>query len=1015
MSINKIDDEKSQNNQQLIKKGFDLNLVINKNYLNSLDNIYKCCICEKIMINPVECESCGHNFCYNCLSSKGCPFGCKQLKINEATLSIYNILNNIKFKCENIGCTEILTYSEVENHTNECPYKKMKCNNEGCDKIILIKDILNHNKNECEFFKIKCIFCKNEFIKKEIESHEKKCELIYKENKEKNNDNEFITLEEHLKRLLMNLNEIIKDNKKLVEKFNESNNNEDLIPTRISIRKSIVGGLEGDEFFDIIKEDFENKIKKYYSDFINNYQNILKEIEELKPLLNDYIKENKIREQSEKEEIKNYLNNLFATIEIDLKNILSNFNEKFSSEFTLVNNLFENKAENLNKTNKNKKDIYSLINIMFNNLGKFLFEENDKIKLISNDFFKKLNNLFIIYNKNKDVNETIKKIDNNKNIINNIEKDEININNNNINQTIDENLLEKRKLILKNVNLDLNELKNNIKKTINIINEKFIDFSDIINYNNLKNAYKLKYEVCPISSFSLFKSKIPDNIFVVDEEKDNSEDINKNNDELIYLNNIESRLTNIENESKKIYSQMKEKINSEISNKLNEININIEKDIDKKIDLMFTLKICKECEKIDYKYGFTKCRICSKEICKQCTLLCSSCKNFCCLKCCNCKKCGKNICKNCRIQCILCNENYCHSCLTNCPQCKNKVCSNCFSQKCSLCKENNFCFKYSKKCQLCNINFCFKCIKNNKFIQCYLCNKYACDNCYKICIDNNNNSICKTCCNECNICNENFCTNNINSCNKCNKKFCNKCSENYMKNNNCKLCKCIFCKDCFNENKTILKCFYCNKKPCFNCSIKCTNCSNNCCKECSSLCKICNKSSCIKCLYECICGKNFCIKCIGKNETIFPHECIYFLNNCAVTDSKKIYSLKMIPNNLNIEAKFSVLMNDISDKSFLLIGIIDKEENGNIFAVNVNNGNKFSSSKGFESFFDFDDIKKGTNFIYVMIKENKLFFKVNESIYKWAFDLNKTSSFWFYVENNIDEAATKFLFLRKIK
>ena len=123
----------------------------------------------------------------------------------------------------------------------------------------------------------------------------------------------------------------------------------------------------------------------------------------------------------------------------------------------------------------------------------------------------------------------------------------------------------------------------------------------------------------------------------------------------------------------------------------------------------------------------------------------------------------------------------------------------------------------------------------------------------------------------------------------------------------------------------------------------------------------------------------------------------------------------MIPNNLNIEAKFSVLMNDTSDKSFLLIGIIDKEENGNIFAVNVNNGNKFSSSKGFESFFDFDDIKKGTNYIYVMIKENKLFFKVNESIYKWAFDLNKSSNFWFYVENNIDEAATKFLFLRKIK
>ena len=1011
MSINKIDDENNQNNNQIIKKGLDINLVINKNYLNSLDDIYKCCICENIMLNPVECESCGHNFCYNCLSLKGCPFGCKQLKVNKATLSILNILNNIKFKCENIGCTEILTYIEVENHINKCSYKKIKCKNKGCDKIILKKDILNHNKNECEYVKIKCKFCKNEFIKKDIESHVKECELIYKE-KEKNNYNEFISLEEHLKRLSINLNEIIKDNKKLFEKFNDKNNYEDIIPNRISIRKSIVGGLEGDEFFDIIKEDFENKIKKYYSDFNNNYQIILKEIEELKPLLNHYIKENKKREQKEKEEIKNYLENLIAKVVIDLRNILSNFNEKFSSEFSSVNNILENKTENINKMNKNKKDIYSLINLMFNNIGKFLFDETDKIKLMSNDFFKNLNDLFIIYNKNKDAIEKIKKIDNNKNLINTKDKEKMNINNN-INQTIDDNLLEKRKLILKNVNQDLNELKNNIKKTINIINEKFIDFSDIINYNNLKNAYKLKYEVCPISSFSLIKSKISDNIFVVDEEKDKSEEINHYN-ELISLNNIESRLTNVENNSKKIYSQIKDKINSEMSNKLNEININIEKDIDKKIDLMFTLKICKECEKVDYKYGFTKCIICSKEICKQCTLLCSSCKSFCCLKCCNCKKCGKNICKNCRIQCISCNEYNCHLCLTNCPQCNNKICSNCFSQKCSLCKENNYCIKFSKKCQLCEKNYCLKCVKNNKFIQCYLCKKYACNNCYKKCKEHNN-SICKNCCSECNICNEIYCCNNINPCNKCNKKFCIKCGENFMKNNNCKLCKSIACKDCFNESKNILKCIYCNKKPCFNCSIKCDNCSNNCCKECSSLCKICDKSSCIKCLYECICCINFCIKCIGKNETIFPHECIYFLNNCAVTDSKKIRSLKMIPNNLNIEAKFSVLMNDTSDKSFLLIGIIDKEKNGNIFAVNVNNGNKFSSSKGFESFFDFDDIKKGTNYIYVMIKENKLFFKVNESIYKWAFDLNKSSNFWFYVENNIDEAATKFLFLRKIK
>jgi hypothetical protein len=158
---------------------------------------------------------------------------------------------------------------------------------------------------------------------------------------------------------------------------------------------------------------------------------------------------------------------------------------------------------------------------------------------------------------------------------------------------------------------------------------------------------------------------------------------------------------------------------------------------------------------------------------------------------------------------------------------------------------------------------------------------------------------------------------------------------------------------------------------------------------------------------------------------IFPHECIYFTNNCAITESKKICSLKKVPNNLNIEAKFSVLMNDISDKSFLLVGIIDNNnnyekndneivENRNIFAVNVNNGNKFSSKRGFESFLDFDDIKKGINYVYIMIKASKLFFKVNESIYKWAYDLDKKNNYWFYVENNIKDSAIKFLVINAL-
>ena len=76
------------------------------------------------MLNPSECELCGHNYCYNCLNASGCIFGCKPLKINKASLSIYNILNNIKFGCSNIGCTETLLYPDVKKHIDKCLYQK---------------------------------------------------------------------------------------------------------------------------------------------------------------------------------------------------------------------------------------------------------------------------------------------------------------------------------------------------------------------------------------------------------------------------------------------------------------------------------------------------------------------------------------------------------------------------------------------------------------------------------------------------------------------------------------------------------------------------------------------------------------------------------------------------------------------------------------------------------------------------------------------------------------------------
>ena len=158
-------------------------------------------------------------------------------------------------------------------------------------------------------------------------------------------------------------------------------------------------------------------------------------------------------------------------------------------------------------------------------------------------------------------------------------------------------------------------------------------------------------------------------------------------------------------------------------------------------------------------------------------------------------------------------------------------------------------------------------------------------------------------------------------------------------------------------------------------------------------------------------------------ETLIPHNCVYFINDSSMNEAKKTRSLNKISNRFNIEAKLVVYMDDISDESFLLVGITDndkfeendKNEIKNVFAVNVNNGDKFCSEKGFEAFLDFDYINKGFNDVYIMIKEHKLFFKINDSIYKWAYELKNSGNYWFYLENNIYKSSSKFLFVRKIK
>jgi len=178
------DKEKEKNNAKnnIIFKnegGIDLSRVINKDYLLSLGDFYKCSICSKIMVNPTDCENCGHSFCNECISKSNCPFGCEKKSFKPASMGIRNLLNNLKFNCPNEGCKEIISYIDVKTHDNICPFQKMICPNKECNEQLLKKDLENHIKNDCKYSLIKCNYCNYKFPRCQISEHEKVCSMAY--------------------------------------------------------------------------------------------------------------------------------------------------------------------------------------------------------------------------------------------------------------------------------------------------------------------------------------------------------------------------------------------------------------------------------------------------------------------------------------------------------------------------------------------------------------------------------------------------------------------------------------------------------------------------------------------------------------------------------------------------------------------------------------------------------------------------------------------------------------------
>ncbi|KAK5023169.1 hypothetical protein LTS07_009391 [Exophiala sideris] len=127
-------------------------------YVTEYDSHLMCPICHVPFLDPVVLD-CDHTFCNSCLKEyregagngprSECPT-CRTFLLagpRKASRLIVNMCNEIKVRCPNEDCEEIVSRGAVEYHaTRECQHQNLQCPDQECGKLVKKK---NYVPNQC--------------------------------------------------------------------------------------------------------------------------------------------------------------------------------------------------------------------------------------------------------------------------------------------------------------------------------------------------------------------------------------------------------------------------------------------------------------------------------------------------------------------------------------------------------------------------------------------------------------------------------------------------------------------------------------------------------------------------------------------------------------------------------------------------------------------------------------------------------------------------------------------------
>ena len=146
-----------------------------------VDENLHCVICTEVLRDPVQCRSNEHHFCRNCITehlkhSHNCPT-CKDPLTVETLVRpqrfLANTLSNLKISCENSerGCRAVVELGSLITHVASCEFNPVPCSNDQCDEIISRRDKEVHESKVCDFRPVKCDYCSETVVYKNLMQH----------------------------------------------------------------------------------------------------------------------------------------------------------------------------------------------------------------------------------------------------------------------------------------------------------------------------------------------------------------------------------------------------------------------------------------------------------------------------------------------------------------------------------------------------------------------------------------------------------------------------------------------------------------------------------------------------------------------------------------------------------------------------------------------------------------------------------------------------------------------------